>query len=178
MRALTGALKEKPGDLGLAMRLARAQLAMGMAEADPRFVGYARATLEPWWEDARAPSSFLVLRARIQQAQHDFNGAAATLKTVLRNDATHAEALLLLATIAEATGELKEAANACAELGRLRVGLIALACSASVASLTGRAEESYSVLRTATARAAPRDAALLGWVSTILGEIAMRTDDA
>jgi hypothetical protein len=178
MRAPAAQLKEKPEDLDLAMRLADRQLAMGLAEADPRFVGYARATLARWWDDARAPSSLLVLRARIQQAQHDFAGAAATLKTVLRNEPTHPEALLLLATIAEATGELKEAASACAELGRLRVGLVALACSASVASLTGRAEESYTVLRAATARSAPRDAALLGWVSTILGEIAMRTDDA
>lgn len=178
MRALAGALKEKPDDLGLAMRLARVQLAMGMAEADPRYVGYARATLARWWEDPRAPSSLLVLRARIQQAQHDFHGAAATLKIVLRNEPAHAEALLVLATIAEATGELKEAANACAELSRLRVGLVALACSASVASLTGRARESYSGLRAATARGAPSDVALLGWISTILGEIAMRTDDS
>jgi hypothetical protein len=178
MRALAGALKEKPDDLGPAMRLARVQLAMGMAEADPRYVGYARATLARWWEDPRAASSLLVLRARIEQAQHDFNGAAATLKVVLRNEPAHAEALLLLASISEATGELKEAANACAELGRLRVGLYAVACSASVASLTGQARESYTGLRAAAARAAPTDAALLGWVSTILGEIAMRSDDA
>ena len=177
IRALAGALKERPDDLDLAMRLADRQLAMGLAEADPRFVGYARATLARWWEDARAPSSLLVQRARIQQAQHDFAGAAATLKAVLRNEPTHPEALLLLATIAEATGELKEAASACAELGRLRVGLVAVACSASVASLTGHAGESYKALRTATVRGAPRDAALLGWISTILGEIAMRTDD-
>lgn len=178
MRALAGALREKPDDAALATRLARAQLAMGMAEADPRFVGYARSTLGRWWEDPRAPSSVLVVRARIQQAQHDFAGAVATLRALLRNDPRNAEALLLLATVAEATGELKDAADACAALDALRVGPVALACSASVASLTGRAGESYERLRAAVSRVPPRETAVLGWMSTILGEIALRTDAA
>jgi hypothetical protein len=41
MRTLSGELQQRPDDLATAMRLASRQLAMGVAEADPRFVGYA-----------------------------------------------------------------------------------------------------------------------------------------
>ena len=54
MRTLAGVLKQRPDDLAIAMRLASRQLAMGVAEADPRFVGYARGTLARWWQDEPA----------------------------------------------------------------------------------------------------------------------------
>jgi hypothetical protein len=45
MRALASRMREHPNDLATAMLLASRQLAMGVAEADPRFIGYARGTL-------------------------------------------------------------------------------------------------------------------------------------
>ena len=77
MRALTGALKEHPDNLAVAMRMAGRHLAMGVAEADPRFVGYARGTLARWWADDHAAPALRIPRAHILQAQHDFIPAAA-----------------------------------------------------------------------------------------------------
>ena len=57
MRALAQGLRDHPDDVAAAMRLASRQLTMGVAEADPRFVGYARGTLARWWaEDHASPA--------------------------------------------------------------------------------------------------------------------------
>src|SRR3954453_7626842 len=63
LRALSRELREHPDDLAAAMRLASGQLAMGVAEADPRFVGYARGTLAPWWQGEAAAPPLPVLAA-------------------------------------------------------------------------------------------------------------------
>ncbi|MBV9551846.1 MAG: hypothetical protein JO032_03530, partial [Alphaproteobacteria bacterium] len=96
IRVLGADLAARPDDLDIAMRLAGRQLAMGVAEADPRFVGYAQATLARWW-DVTMPPALLVLRARIRQAQHDFAAAAADLHAALRSDPGNPQALLVLA---------------------------------------------------------------------------------
>ena len=177
MRALTGALKQHPDNLAVAMRLASRQLAMGVAEADPRFIGYARGTLAPWWTQENAAPPLRILRARILQAQHDFAPAAADLRAVLVDEPGAAQALLVLASIDEVTGDLAEAKEACARFAALRPGLAASACTASIGSLTGESEKSYAALREAIERDPTADASQRIWALTILGEVAIRRGD-
>jgi len=178
MRALTGALKEHPDNLAIAMRLASRQLAMGVAEADPRFVGYARGTLARWWADDHASPALRVLRARILQAQHDFVPAAADLRSALQDEPHAAQALLVLEGIDEVTGDLAEGKDSCARLAGLRPGLAAAACAGSIGSLTGEGEKSYAALREALDREPTADASQRVWALTILGEIAIRRGEA
>jgi hypothetical protein len=177
MRVLASALQRRPDDLGLAMRLASRQLAMGVAEADPRFVGYARGTLTRWWQDDGAAPSLRVLRARILQAQHDFAPAAADLRAALRGAPDMAQALLVLEGVDEVTGDLAEAKASCAKLAARRPGLAASACAGSIGSLTGESEKSYASLADALAREPTAAADLRRWALTILGEIAIRRGD-
>ena len=178
MRGLAAELAARPDDLATAMRLASSQLAMGVAEADPRFVGYAQGTLARWWNDQDATPSLRILRARILQAQHDFAPAAADLRAALREVPGAAQALLVLEAVDEVTGGLAEAESACTRFADLRPGLAAAACAASIDSLTGKAKAGESALADAVARYPTADPSQRLWALTILGEIAIRGDDS
>lgn len=179
MRAFAAELSKRPDDQKTAMRLASRQLAMGVAEADPRFVGYAQATLAHWWQDPAPGAGFRVLRARVRQAQHDFAAAAVDLRAALQDEPGNLEALLLLASVDEVSGELAEAKQACIRFTRLHPGLAAVACVASVESLTGAPGSSTADLVEAIDAAPPRGAeAQMVWALTILSEIAIRRGDA
>jgi len=177
MRGLAARLRGHPEDLPTAMRLASRQLAMGVAESDPRFVGYAQATLAHWWSDPARRVPLRVLRARILQAQHDFAGAAEELHAALREQPGDVDALFLLASVEEVRGELAGAKAACDEFGRLRPGLEAGACAADIGSLTGAAAPAYATLSEALRTAPPsRDQRELIWPLTVLAELAIRID--
>jgi hypothetical protein len=177
IRQKTAALAQHPGDPGLSLDLASRQLSVGVAEADPRFVGYAQGTLAQWWRDPDPPVPFRVLRARILQAQHDFTAAKRDLKAVLAIEPNHVDAHLVLAGVSETTGDLTAARAACDDLARIRPTLAATACTASVDSVSGHADQAYMALETATARAPSRDPSLQCWALTILAEIAERRGD-
>jgi tetratricopeptide (TPR) repeat protein len=178
MHVLAGRMREHPDDLATAMLLASRQLAMGVAEADPRFIGYARGTLTRWWQDDAATPPLRILRARILQAQHEFAPAAADLRAALRETPDAAQAFLVLASIDEVTGDLAEAKDACARFADLRRGLAAVACAASIGSLSGAAGASKTALTDAIDQYPTADWNERLWAYTILGEIAVRQDDA
>ena len=178
MRALAAQIRDHPNDLATAMLLASRQLAMGVAEADPRFIGYARGTLKRWWQDDAATPPLRILRARILQAQHEFAPATADLRAALHEAPDAVQALLVLASIDEVTGDLVEAKDACARFAVLRPGLAAAACAASIGSLSGAAKASETALADAIDRYPTADWNERLWAYTILGEIAARQDDA
>lgn len=178
IRALSARMREHPDDLVTAMLLASRQLAMGVAEADPRFIGYAHGTLTRWWRDDTATPPLRILRARILQAQHDFAPAAADLRAALRDAPDAAQALLVLAGIDEVTGDLTEAKDACARFAALRPGLAAAACVASISSLGSAPAASKNALADAIGQYPTADWNERLWADTILGEIAARQDDA
>lgn len=177
MHELAAELAATPNSLPLAMRLAERQLAMGVAEADPRFVGYARGTLAPWWHDETATAPLRILRARIMQAQHEFVPAASDLRAALAEDPRSADALLVLASIDEVTGDLVEANQLCARFQQYHPGLAGIACIASVGTLTGHRAASAKMLADAVQHIATLDRPELLWALTILGEIAIQGND-
>lgn len=177
IRELSAALAQQPGDPSLSLELAQHQLSLGVAEADPRFVGYAQGTLAPWWRLPAPPVPLRVLRARILQAQHDFATAKIELEAVLALDPNHVDAHLVLAGISETTGDLDTARRACDDLARIRPTLAATACAASVDSVSGHADRADAALTLAVSRARARDPVLQCWALTILAEIEERRDD-
>ncbi len=111
------------------------------------------------------------------QAQHEFAAAAVDLRTALREAPDAAQALLVLASIGEVTGDLAGAKDACARVAELHPGLAAEACTASIESLTGVAEAGQAMLADAVAKQPMAPVSERLWALTILGEIAIRRDD-
>ena len=177
MRRVAAQLADDPGNLELAMDLAARQLAMGVAEADPRLVGYAQGTLARWGRADPAPAVLRVLRARILQAQHNFPAATVELQAALRDAPDSPQALIVLASVEETVGNLDSAKDACARFAKVRPGLAAVACVASIASQTGDSDAGYASLKKAAAGDGTTDPRQLIWPLTVLGEIAARRDD-
>ena len=148
-RLLASDLAAHPGDLDLAVEVARRYVALGTAEGDPRYIGLAQGVLAPWWRASEPEPAVRLLRAAIRRAQHDFAGARADLDALVAADPNHAQAHLDRATLLEALGDFLEAERACFRVARLRPGLIAQACMASAGSLSGMAGPSYELLAAA-----------------------------
>jgi tetratricopeptide (TPR) repeat protein len=172
-RQMRRQLARDPHNLELAIHASRRYIEKARAEADPRYLGYAQAALAPWW-NTRSDASVLVLRATIRQSLHDFPNALADLSLVLQIEPDNAQAWLTRATIQQARGEFAEAQHSCEPLRRLAGDLVADACWAGAASMTGQAEAAYERLRQTLARHGKAAPGLRQWVLTSLGEIAQR----
>jgi hypothetical protein len=176
LRALRATLNANPRRLDLAIALSKRYIALGKAEADPRYYGYAQGVLKPWWDSPESPPEVLLLRALIRQNRHDFDTALRDLQTLLRREPANAEAWLTQAIILQVRARYDEAQQSCIPLMDLDAPLVAATCLASINSLTGHAAQSYDFLRGALkeAQAVSTDQRL--WSLTVLAEIAARMD--
>jgi Tfp pilus assembly protein PilF len=173
LRQLRRELARDPENLVLATRVARGYIQRARAEADPRYLGYAQAALAPWW-GAGSPAVVLVLRATIRQSLHDFPNALADLSAALEIDPRNAQAWLTRATIRQVRGEFGEALESCRPLERLAGELVATACWAGAAGMSGHSEASYERLRETLARQRAASPGVRQWVLTSLAEMAER----
>jgi len=178
LRNLHTRLAAAPGNVHLALELARHYIERSRADADPRYLGRAQAALTHWWDDPQPPVAVLVLRATIKQSQHDFTNALADLDRALQSDPANAQARLTRATILTVLGRYAEARRACLPLARLAPGLVAITAAASVTSLTGEAERSCALLEKALDESASAPTSEKLWALGLLAETSARLDRA
>jgi tetratricopeptide (TPR) repeat protein len=179
LRAMRERLASSPQDLDQAAALARRYIALGRADADPRYNGWAQAALQPWWEMAEPPIAVLVLRATILQNRHEFDAALQDLDRALARAPRNAQAWLTKATILRVQGKPREAAASCASLFGSTDTLTAITCLADATSLAGKARASYArLLEVFSAQAEHAEPRRRLWTLTVLGEIAGRLGDA
>jgi Flp pilus assembly protein TadD len=167
-------LSRNPQDLSLALFLAQRYVELGRKRGDLRFAGYAQAALAPWWNQSQPPTDVVLLRAILRQRQHDFTRALNDLSQVLEVQPYNAQAWLIRAVIQQVRGEYAQAIRSCLRLSRLVKSLVATSCSASVASLNGRAEISERVLQQSLSTGANADPEVRLWALTVLADIAAR----
>jgi hypothetical protein len=190
-RQLRSQLQRQPGDLGLALRLARAAIERARRDGDPRELGVAQAALAPWWQHPDAPAPVRLLRATIRQSQHDFDTALTELDALLAAPDSQvalpvrAQAELTRAAVLQVRGRLVEASAGCTRLAGPRyrslgdaVGWSARVCLAELASLQGHAAEADTTLAALAgeidAQGGPGSAA---WLALVRAELAERQDD-
>lgn len=172
-KRLRAELARDPSNLELALDLAGRYLEIGRAAGDPRYQGYAEAALAPWWTAPDPPPGVLLLRATIRQNRHDFAAALADLDRLLRLQPRNAQGWLTRAIVLQVQGDYAAALESCLPVRRYRP-LLASACLASAASLSGWAESAYELLHQAIAAAPTARGGDRLWALTGLAEIAAR----
>ena len=177
LRTLRAQLDREPGNLPLALALAERYIALGRAESDPRFYGYAEGVMRPWAGGERPPPDVMVMRATLAQYRHDFAAAAADLDAAIAADPGNARAWLTLATVDRVQGRYASAGEACSRLFRLAPLIVTFTCLADVGSLHGQAKANYARLHALYQDSDDLDPQVRIWTLTVLAESAARADD-
>ncbi|MBI3346899.1 MAG: hypothetical protein HY020_06765 [Burkholderiales bacterium] len=169
------ALARDPAQLPLAVATARAALDRARVHGDPRELGAAQAALAPWWARRDAPADVRLLRARVLQVRHDFEGALAELHDLLAAPdlapEPRAQALLDAAALHQLRAELSEARALCEQLRPL-AALPAAACLAELASLSGDPRNAAQALAQLNPGRLPSP-----WLALMRAELAERLGD-
>ena len=172
LRQLRRALAEQPQNLERALALARRYFDLASAEGDPRYVGYAEATIRPWSQAAVPPVEILIMRALLRQYRHEFDAALADLARAAERDPGKAEIWSWRSAILLVQADYAGARAACARLAPLASALLAMSCNSIIDARTGKAGQAYTELSTALARRPDADSGLKLWIQTRLAEAA------
>lgn len=128
-------LADDPENLHLAVDLGWAFLRLQESTGDPRFNGYLRSALAPWWALTEPPHSVLLLRAAERRSVQDLQAAAEDLERYLSLRPDSVVGWLEQAELQRIQGDLAAARSSCRVAQRLAQGdpdaeLRAAACSA------------------------------------------------
>jgi predicted Zn-dependent protease len=176
----TGNLRRDGADFVAATNLA--DLYLSRARLTGNVDDYGRASQAVDLALAAYPANLAarVLRAQVRYATHDFTGALADARALLRGQPDLAQAVATAGDAQLETGAYPAAAASYARLGTLASGAPLLARQARLASLTGRLHRARMVAARANA-AANADTTLTGtdrsWYLVLSGALAFQAGD-
>ena len=168
--ALRAAWRAAPQDLDRAVALAQRYFEQVAAEGDPRYIGYAQAALQPWWDLTAPPVPVRVLRAMLLQFVHRFESALADLAAALQAQPDNGAAWSWQTAILMVRADYDAARRSCAGLAPLATPLVAAACRAQVDAVTGHAAQAAATLRSALQLVPAASADERLWALTRLAE--------
>lgn len=177
----------EPGELAkLRERLARAPqnpdvvasvaaryIQLGSQSSDPRYFGYARAALGPWWGAADAPGEMLRLRAKIKEKNHDYQDALADLYLLLELHPQDPQGWIEASNILRVTGDYGSARRACDELSRFAGPFATALASIPLMAVTGQAEPAYQELQRLLPKAQRDYPGTVRWFRVMQAEVAL-----
>lgn len=166
-----------PRNAELAAAVAQQYVRLGKRGGGPRFLGYARAALDHWWEVATPPSAILPVRAKLKETDHDYAAALADLRELVRREPENAQAWLEITNLHRVRGEYDAAWEACETLEGFAGPIATALCKAPLMALTGRAEEAYERLGETLPQARVDEPGVVQWMLTMQAEIARARGD-
>jgi tetratricopeptide (TPR) repeat protein len=113
IEVLAAKTKTKPATIEEAISQAKIALQSSRELQDPRYLGRARALLNPWWGKVDASNEVLVLQATIEQSLHLFADARKTLATLTTRFPDNLQAWLTLASLDRLAGKYPSALSSC-----------------------------------------------------------------
>lgn len=174
VESLRRQLAARPADAQLRLDVARRYFDLAMAQGDPRYVGYASATLAPIADAAQANPRYWLVRGLLQQYGHDFDGALASLRKSSELDPRAVEPVAWRAAIHMVQARYEQALEECERLGGIASPLFVQGCVAYARASNGQLEDAYQSLGRALAAARRPPAELALWQRTRLAEMAVR----
>ena len=177
VQSLRRQLAAKPDDAGLRTEIARRYFDLAMAQGDPRYVGYAQATIAPLAQaSASTDARYWLVKGLLEQYSHDFDGALKSLARASELDPSRPEPVSWRAAIHMVQARYKEARAECERLAPIADALYVQGCLAYVQAATGQLKPAYEGLRTALAERKDVPAELTLWLNTRLAEMAGRQE--
>ena len=170
--ALRRQLSENSRNVQLAAELAQQYIELGKQASDPRFYGYARAAIRPWWQAERAPAAILLLRAKLKERDHDYDRAVDDLKLLLQLQPRNVQAWIELANLYRVQGKYAESQQACDTLAAFAGRTQWLFCSIPLLAATGKAEQAYESLTAILPQARERWPSTVQWIVTMQAHVA------
>ncbi|MBI2770869.1 MAG: hypothetical protein HYX47_14685 [Burkholderiales bacterium] len=174
VESLRKQLAANPNDAKLRVEIARRYFEMAMAQGDPRYIGYAQATITPLATATQDNAGYWLVRGQLEQYSHSFEPALASLERAAKADTKDAQPLAWRAAIFMVQARYPEALAECARLTPLTQTLFGAGCSAYVEATTGQLQAAYDKLLAARAAATTSPPELLLWADTRLAEMAVR----
>lgn len=175
---LQAELKRQPNDPGKQVALARAYIDYGRSTGDARFLGRAMAVIAPSMAWPVPPVAVLLVHATIQQSRHKFDASRAELSAILKRDPENVQAWLTLATVAMVQGDVALANRACVELTNTSGNFMGMVCSASLRSLTGHADQAYTLLSLVEDPGPKAPPEIRAWIEGLMADTAARMGHA
>lgn len=105
---------------------------------DPRWYGYAHASLAPWWKESQRYPRVALLKATILQHRHQFPEALVELNSVLQQQPRNIQALLIRAQVNMMQANYHAAQQDCQNIAWLSNPILGINCIAQVNGLTGQ----------------------------------------
>lgn len=173
LRQLRHAVASDPRNPDPALRLAERYFDIANAEGDPRYIGYAEATIRPWSSQPHPSTPVLYMRALLRQWRHEFGPAMADLNIILERDPHDAPAMLWRVALHLVQADYASARADCERVQPLASRLSAIACYAVINGRTGKARASYEAISGALSTFPVRDSDQKQWMLTRLAELAL-----
>ncbi len=165
--------RNNPENSDLAVKLANQYVQLGNAEGDPRYYGYARAALGPWWNTEEIEPEALALRAKLKEKDHRYDEAATDLKLLLEQEPRDAQAWINLANIYRVQGKYAQATEVGRKLDEFAGPIPTMLCNAPIMALTGQAEQAFAQLKELMPLAQEQFPSTESWILTMQAEIAV-----
>ena len=179
LTGLQDRLADNPEDAEAAAKLAGYYLQIGQRESDPRFYGFARAALAPWWDADDAPVAVLALRAKLKERDHNYAAARADLEKVLTQAPDDIQTLIEIANLYWVQGKYAEARTAVEQLAAATQANPETAAFGRIPldAVTGRAQEAYDEAGVLLKSSEERGGRAANWVHAMQAEIARALGD-